>query len=196
MQVGVSVNVAHLCTDRRDCKASEMKDRNIQAANIKQKQAPPTVVPMSLRLAQLCWEGHPSAELLISEKLDLAESASIRAVHACCIFEQNSGASITPSVPAVILSASKCCREKYPSAELLIPAKLDLAEPASIRAFAKAYRAQHLSCHILINNAGATNLKGFFTSEGVFGLPQVGLPCSAQAALQPCVKSHSLCAGW
>eukprot|EP00891_Asterochloris_glomerata_P003244 jgi/Astpho2/3244/Aster-05765 len=64
-------------------------------------------------------------------------------------------------------------KEKHPSAELLIPAKLDLAEPASIRAFAKAYRAQNLSCHILINNAGATNLKEFFTSEGVYGLPQV-----------------------
>ena len=105
-----------------------------------------------------------------------------RPQHTCCKAQAEASSSATsPCLTAQL------CREKHPSAELLIPAKLDLAEPASIRAFAKAYRAQGLSCHILINNAGANNLKEFFTSEGVFGLPQVGLLCRAQPCLQPCV---------
>ena len=137
MQAGVSMNTRpslHVQMTLQSIKAEKCR---LHAALVKQRHAPPPVVPASLPFPRLC-------------------------------------------------------REKHPSAELLIPAKLDLAEPASIRAFAKAYRAQNLSCHILINNAGATNLKEFFTSEGVYGLPQVGLLCRAQPSLQPCMISHSL----
>ena len=65
------------------------------------------------------------------------------------------------------------CRQTFPHADIELGPELVLDNPASIKAFATAYRQQKRPLHVLINNAGANYMSEGSTANGIPLLTQV-----------------------
>lgn len=67
----------------------------------------------------------------------------------------------------------------HPGANVEVGPKLELAQPSSIRSFAKEFQKQKRPLHVLVNNAGANYMSDGLSEEGVPLLTQVLAPFCA-----------------